>query len=339
MKNLFKIALLLFAGAALAVLTAWGALAIYYSPLGETPRQALAAAFGLFGLSVLLWFLFARTRLRAAVLFLAVFGILVVWWLEIPASNHRDWAPEYAVQPYVTVEGERLAFHNIRNFDYRTERDFTPRYYDRTFDLEKLESVDMIATYWMGDAVAHIMMSFGFGGGDFLAVSIETRREKTEGYSTVAGFFKQYELFYVVADERDLVRLRTNYRKDPPEHVYIYRIRVADAEKARRFLMDYVREINELKDRPGWYNTLTTNCTTNIFMHAGVNPGRLPFHWKILASGYIPEYLYEHGRLDTSLPFEELRRRAYVNEAAQAAGGAPDFSRRIRAGVPVPKVD
>ena len=228
-----------------------------------------------------------------------------------------------------------MTIHNIRNFDYRTETDFTPRYYDKTFDLRQLDSVDVIATYWMGDAIAHVFLSFGFSGKDFLAISIETRRERGESYSTIAGFFKQYELFYVVADERDLIRLRTNYRKDPPEDVYLYRSR-APADNARRLFLDYIREINSLAEKPEFYNALTTNCTTSILTHTRVNQGNLPLSWKVLLSGYVPQYLYERAAIDTSLPFEELKRRSLINAAAQAADTAPDFSQRIRAKLTIP---
>ena len=131
---------------------------------------------------------------------------------------------ENAVLPHATIEGDRVTVHNVRNFAYRTETDFTPAWHDKTYDLRQLEGVDLVATYWMGPAVAHIFLSFAFAGGDHLAVSIETRKEKGEGYSTVKGFFRQYELYYVVADERDVIGLRTNYRRDPPEDVYVYRI-------------------------------------------------------------------------------------------------------------------
>jgi hypothetical protein len=221
---------------------------------------------------------------------------------------------------------------NVRNFDYRTETDFTPRYEDRTYDLRRLDRVDLVAVYWMGPAIAHLFLSFGFGD-DYLAVSIEARKERGEGYSSLGGFFRQYELIYVVADERDVIRLRTNYRRDPPEDVYIYRAQ-GPPENARLVFLDYVRSINELAQRPAFYNTLTSNCTNVIYTHASVNPGHVPFSWKILLSGYAPEYIYDRGRLDRSLPFEELRRRSLVNAAAQAADQAPDFSRRIRAALP-----
>jgi hypothetical protein len=219
--------------------------------------------------------------------------------------------------------------HNIRNFDYRSETDYTPAYYDKRFDLRKLEGVDLVAVYWMGPAIAHIFVSFAFAGGDHLAVSIETRKEKGEDYSTIKGFFRQYELYYVVADERDVIRLRTNYRHDPPEDAYVYRLQ-GSIENGRRLFLDYIKKINALKSHPEFYNTLTTNCTTNIWFHSRVNPEHLPFSWKILASGYVPKYLYEAGRLETRMPFSELERRAHINARAQAADSAADFSRHIR---------
>ena len=227
------------------------------------------------------------------------------------------------------LDGELATVRNIRNFDYRSETDFTPRYYDRTFDLRKLESVDLFAVYWMGPHIAHTILSFGFEGGEHLAVSIETRKEKNESYSALGGFFRQYELFYVVADERDVIRLRTNYRKDPPEDVYLYRLH-GPAENGRRLLREYLHKINALRSEPEFYNTLTANCTGNIWLHSRVNPGHLPFSWKLLASGHVPEYLHQAGKLDPRVSFEELARASHINARARAADQAPDFSRRIR---------
>jgi hypothetical protein len=225
--------------------------------------------------------------------------------------------------------------HNIRNFNYRSETDFTPAYYTKTYDLSKLDSVDLFAIYWMGPAIAHTIISFGFADQDYLAVSIEARKEKGEAYSTIKGFFRQYEQIYIAADERDVIRLRSNYRNDPPEDVYRYRLQ-SSPELARQFFLDYLQTINELRDRPQFYNTLTANCTNLIWHHARVSPERIPFSWKLLASGYTPEYLYDMGRLDTSTSFAELTRSAYVNPVAQELGDVVDFSRRIRGGQAAP---
>jgi hypothetical protein len=317
----------------LALATGWGALAVFYlGPGSETLRNGLAWGFAALGLAATACVLARRTRRMAALAFAGLFGVALLLFAAATPSNDREWQTEVAVLPYASFDGDLVTVHNIRNFDYRSETDFTPAYYDRSFDLRKLDRLDLISVYWMGPAIAHVMLSFGFGE-DHLAISIEVRKERSESYSTLAGFFRQFEIVYIVSDERDVIRLRTNYRKDPPEDVYVYRA-TGDVENARRIFVDYMREINELRERPKWYNTLTTNCTTTILAHAKVNPGHVPMSWKVLLSGYAAEYLYQTGRLDQSFPFEELRRRSHVNPAAQAADAAPDFSQRIRAGVP-----
>jgi len=255
-------------------------------------------------------------------------------WRDIEALI-RDWQPEVAVLPYADIAGDLVTVHNIRNFDYRTETDFVPHWEDRTYDLRQLDSVDLIAVYWAGKAIAHIMVSFGFAGKDYVTVSIETRKEKGESYSTIAGFFKQYELVYVVADERDVIRLRTNYRKSPPEEVYLFRVH-APIENGRRVFLDYIRDINEVYAHPRFYNTLTTNCTTSALLHTRVNVGSPPLSWKVLLPGYFPAYAYELGRLDRRYPFPELERMSRVNDRAHAADKDPAFSQRIRDGLPLP---
>ena len=268
-------------------------------------------------------------RRAGAVAALALTAAAGAWWFGREASNERDWQADVARLPSAEINGDIVTLRGIRNFAYRSETDYAPAWYDRTFDLRKLEGVDLVAAYWMGPAIAHIFVSFAFAGGEHVAVSIEARKEKGEGYSTFKGFFRQYELVYVVADERDVIRLRSNYRRDPPEDVHVYRLR-GRPEDGRRLFLEYMKKINALKASPEFYNALTTNCTTNIWAHSLANPGHLPFSWKILASGFVPEYLYEAGRLDASVSFSELKRRAHVNARAKAANQAEDFSRRIR---------
>ena len=315
----------------LLLMGGWGVLALlYFDHANPGLRTALAAAYGVASLVALAGFMMRRWRWRAALAQLALFGVLLACWFNIQPSNDLVWAIPKAVLPYATFDGELVTLHNIRNFDYRSENDFTPAYYDRTFDLQKLNSADLFAVYWMGPAIAHVFLSFGFSDGNHLAISIEARDDQGEGYSTIKGFFRQYELYYVVGDERDIVRLRTNYRKDPPEEVHLYRLH-GPVGNGRALFLDYLREINSLKEHPAFYNTLTTNCTSNVWLHGRVNPGHLPYSWKILLSGHFPEYLYEGGRLDTSVPFAELQKRSVINLAAQAADKAEDFSQRIRA--------
>jgi len=327
-----KFALRLLTAILVTVMTLWVAGAIFYSPL---PSQGFRIALaGVFVFTTALAFLRSRNRRRTFLGFLVVFAVLVALFFQIPASNNREWQPEVSIAPYATFNGDFVTIHGVRNFDYRTETDFDVRWEDRTYDLRKLDSANLIAVYWAGKAIAHIMLSFGFEGKDYLTVSIETRKERGEAFSTIAGFFRKYELVYVFADERDIIRVRTTYRK-PQEDVYVYRLR-APLKNIRRVFLDYLKSINELRDKAEFYNTLTTNCTTSILLHTRMNPESPPMSWKILLSGYLPDYLYELGKLDTALPFAELEKISHVNEKAHSADKDPAFSQRIREGLPKP---
>lgn len=322
---------LFFLGLVMLVGGVWGTLAIYYAgPVNEVVRYVLVTGFGLVAFVSLILLAFQRFRWPAFGLFVLQFLIVLVWFEMIIPSNDRVWQEDVALLPFVTQDKNLFTVHNVRNNSYRSETDYTLSYYDKTYDLEKLVGVDIISVYWMGPAVAHVFVSFVFSDGKHLAVSIETRKEKGEEYSTIRGFFRQYELHYVVADERDVIGLRTNYRFDPIEDVYIYPM-AGTLKDARELFLTYVREINNLKENPEFYNTLTTNCTTNIWINATEKIKDIPFSWKILASGYVPEYLYENGRLQTNgLTFEALRKSVHVNARALKAGVCKDFSRCIR---------
>ncbi|MBI5507057.1 MAG: DUF4105 domain-containing protein [Deltaproteobacteria bacterium] len=321
---------------ALAATGAWSALALLLGPPDAPFFAALLAATGAAAALSVLVRSRPRLTLWTSALFAVALAAFAVRWSAVEPSNDRDWQNDVAVLTTADIDGDRVTIHNIRDLEYRSETDYTPRYYDKTFDLRELDSADLIASYWMGDAIAHIFVSFGFAGKDYLAISIETRKEKGEEYSTVAGFFRQYEILDVVADERDLIGVRTNIRNNPPEDVYLYRTRTPP-DRVRRLFLDYLREINALAAHPEFYNTATTNCTTGILAHSHVNTTANRYSWKIALSGYAPLYVYEKGGLDDSMPFEELRRRSRINEAARAGGLGGGFSQRIRAGVPDPR--
>ena len=327
MKTLGKLLLAL----ALLCLTAWGAVALLIAgPQDGQLSKALAAGMGLLALIAVsrLWLKRGRRVTSAALLLVAAaWGF---WWQSLAPSNDRPWQRDVAVLPSATLDGNLITLHNVRNFQYRSEFDYTPGYYDKQVRLDELVGVDLIATYWMGPSIAHVFLSFAFADGQHVAVSIETRKEVGESYSTLNGFFRQYELYYVVADERDVIGLRTNHRQDPPEQVYLYRLQ-GDLENARRLFMAYIERINQLHERPEFYNTLTTNCTTSIWLSAQVNEQHVPFSWKLLASGYVPQYLHEQGRLlGSERPFAELQRDALINDRAHAAGDSMEFSQLIR---------
>jgi Domain of unknown function (DUF4105) len=292
-------------------------------------RKMLAGLFALTLLAALLALFLPEWRWPVSAIHWGAIALFLATWSRVEPSNNRDWLTEVSRTPRVTVTDDAVRFHDVRDFDYRSAKDFDARWYDRAYRLDRLRGVDLFSVHWMGPAIAHMFVSFDFGADGRVAISIEARKSKGEGYSSVLGFFRHYELAFIVADERDVVRLRTNHRKAPTEDVYLYRLS-ATPEEARGFLMSYVRRINSLAERPEFYNTLTTNCTNTIWQLANVNPGHVPFSWKVLVSGYAAEYLYDQGRLDRSMPFDELTARGHVNARGLAAGADPAYSELIR---------
>jgi hypothetical protein len=302
-------------------------MAIYYSnlPWGGV-RLAAAVAFAAFAI----WALWFSRQRRMSVAFIVLFLAVVAWWISISPTHNRAWRPEVAVMPRAIIDGDRVRITGVRNFDYRSRNDFTARYEEREVQLSHLTGLDFFVSYWSEGLVGHTFLSFIFDNAPPLSISIETRPEVGEGFDPIASLFKQFELIYVVGDERDLVRVRTNYRK---ETVYLYRLN-SSPNDARRLLMVYLERINELADRPEFYHLLSNSCTINIIRYANAAGREGRFDIRHLLNGMIDSYLYHSGRVDTTLPFDELRRRSQINGVAQAADGAPDFSDRIRASLP-----
>ena len=273
-----------------------------------------------------------RPLLHACLWALAPCAAVGCWWRSIRPRNDRDWQPDVARTPTAERQGSVVTVRDVRDFDYRTETDFTERWEERRYDLDRVVGLDLFVSYWGPTLYAHTILSWDFEDAPPLAASIETRKEKGESYSAVLGFFRQYELVYVLADERDVVRLRTNYRG---EKVFLYRLATSRAG-ARALLEQYLDEANTLAREPAWYNAFTDNCTTAIWRNVrALSPGN-PFDWRLLANGHLDRMLYERGRVDTSLPFAELRERSDVTERAKACGSRDDFSRCIREGLPAP---
>lgn len=250
-------------------------------------------------------------------------------------SNDRDWTLDQRVLPFAEVRGPLVTIRNVRNFTYRTTSDYTPAYYDKTFDLRKLESVWFFVEPFGKGGAAHTFVSFGFGGNDFVAVSIEIRKEKGESFSPLKGLLRRYELMYVIGDERDLVKLRTNYRNDV---VYLYPIRTTP-EKKRAMFLAMIARANSLRAHPEFYNTLTNTCTTNLVDHVNtIAPKRVPFSPAVLLPASSDKLAYDLGLIDTSLPFAQMRTAAQINEPARRFADDPDFSTKIRQSLPFQKV-
>jgi len=312
----------------LFLLTAWAAACLWFD---GPPARPVAGALALgFVIAVIALLVLVRPVWRLWAAFLVLFVLVQLWWLALEPSNDREWLADVAELPSATFDGDLVTIRNVRNFGYRSETDFDANWETRTYDLSQLRGLDMFLSYWGSPMIAHTIASWEFADGQHLAVSIETRKEVGEEYSAVLGFFRQFELYYVVADERDVIGVRTNHRG---EEVYLYRLKTP-VPVARALLVDYLNEMNRLVSEPRWYNALLNNCTTAIRKHQrNVSSGR-SFDWRIIVNGYIDELGYERGTIDTSLPFAELRRRSDITDKAKAADSAPDFSRQIRAGLP-----
>ncbi|TLX56619.1 hypothetical protein DN824_15285 [Stutzerimonas nosocomialis] len=309
---------------------AWGALALFHRLEWPAPAtNALVAVWCILGggLLVLLW---RRPPLWALSAQLLALAVLLSWWYTLQPSNQRTWADDVARISRGRVDGEQLLLDNVRNFHWRSDQDYDITWESRTYDLRQLASVDLLTSYWGMPAIAHILVSFGFEDGQQLVFSVETRKEKGERYSELGGFFKEFELSIVATDERDAVRVRTNVRD---EDVYLYRIDMPKPAM-RELLLSYVAQGNALVEQPRFYNTLTANCTTIVFdMVQGIIDG-LPVDHRLLLTGYLPGYVEDIGGLQKGYSLEELRRRGRITERAIQADEAPDFSRRIRQGVP-----
>jgi hypothetical protein len=312
--------------AALAIL--WAAAAIWIDG-PESRALAGALAGGLVLLAVTAALLIRPWRRTVLTVFVPC-ALVLAWWLMLAPSNARDWQPDVARLPSATIDGSRLTVSNVRNFDYRAETDFTERWETRTYDLDDLVGFDMFISFWGPTLYGHTIASWAFADGRHLAISIETRKETDEAYSAMLGFFRQYERYYVVADERDLVGLRANHRG---ETVQLYRIG-GDMGNGRELLLAYVKEINALAEQPRWYNALNQNCTTTIWQHTRAVGSGPRLDWRLLANGYLIDLAYARGTVNTDIPLEELKRRSDITARARSAGHREDFSEVIREDLP-----
>ena len=308
----------------------WGGFALWYQfPGGQLAKGIGIALWGALSLVMLIALWQGRVTLGVVAFALAFAGLLV-WWTRLPASNDHDWADDVAQITHGTVDGSRVTLHNVRNFDWRTQTEYTQRWETRSYDLDGLKSVDMIMSYWSGPAIAHMLISFGFEHGAQVVFSVEIRRQRTQAFSQIGGFFKEFELSIVAADERDVIRVRTNIRG---EDDFLYRLQLPAAAMRQLFLR-YIEEANRLVDQPRFYNTITVNCTTLVYHMMKRIVGRLPLDYRLLFSGYLPEYVYSVGGLDRRFSLAELRAGGRIAPRALISDRSATFSADIRRGVP-----
>jgi hypothetical protein len=319
---------------ALLAATLWGACALWF----QLPHGAMLVALPawcLLGLASVpaLWLRpgqRAARRLPAA--FLAAALLLFGWWQSLAPSHERAWADDVARLLESEADGDRVVLRNVRNFDWQTETHYQARWETREYDLKHLVAGDLILSYWMGPHIAHTLVSFGFDDGRKLVFSLEIRKERQESFSAIGGFFKEFEQVIIAADERDIIRTRSNVRR---EDVYMYRLRATPAQ-LRALFRAYLERAAQLRRTPEFYNTMTSNCTTIVFELARqIDPG-LPLDYRLLLSGHVDEYAYDQGALAPGVPFAELRRRGYIDTRARQADSDDSraFSQAIRAGMP-----
>lgn len=304
----------------------WAGAALYIDLPTAWLRVPAAALFAVLLLAILI---FLRGRWYKLLACLTAFAAVLAWWLSLTPSNTRDWQQDVAKLASAEIDGDKLTIYNLRNFDYRTEFDYTPHWETRSYDLAQLKGIDLFVTFWGSPWIAHPIVTFRFGDDQYLAISVETRKEVGEEYSALLGFFRQYELTYILADERDLIRLRTNYRVG--EEVYLYRT-TTSPEAARAILLGYLETVNAFTSEPVWYNAITSNCTTGIRIHTAPVAGKAaaPWDWRLLLNGKADEFAYQYGRLAGNLPFPELKAQAHINDVARMADRSPNFSWLIR---------
>jgi uncharacterized protein DUF4105 len=318
------------AGVLLFLSGAWGAIALFYQLPGPVPARVTGAVLWSLLYLGLLAALFGWRAWWAPIALAVALALLIGWWTTIRPRNDRVWSDDVARLLSGEVHGSRVTLHNVRDFDWRADDDYDARWETREYDLDHLVSADAILSYWSSEAIAHAMLSFGFDDGRHVVFSMEIRREKGEAFSEVGGFFKQFELVLIAADEHDIVRVRTNVRG---EDDYIFPLRMPN-EAMRSLFLSYVNAANDLVGQPRFYNTVTSNCTTIVYRMARRIDNGLPFDIRLLLTGYLPGYLRDNGALDPRLSVDEWRKQGRITDRARATKPGDDFSAIIREGVP-----
>jgi hypothetical protein len=328
MRKAFRFALVALTGFACLLAIAWAAGALYFDLPIARLRATLALAYGLAMLVVLLSI---KGRWRAMGMVAVGFVVVLGWWLTIKPGNEGNWQPDVAQLAWVEINGDDVILHNVRNCDYRTETDYDARWETRTVRTSQITGADLAINYWGSPLIAHPIVSFQFADALPVCFSIETRKQVGQSYSAIRGLYRQFGLIYVVADERDVIRVRTNFRQG--EDIYLYRTTMTAAQARERF-HEYLRSLNEIRDHPRWYNAITTNCTTSIRDQHPIAE-RIPWDWRLLLNGKADELMFErHTIVTAGLPFPELKARSLVNARAKAADASPNFSELIRVGLP-----
>ncbi len=310
----------------LAFFSLWGTLALWYRLPGPDWLGLVAAAlFAILAIFTLIRF-FTPLRWQALAVFAVVLAGIGIWWQTLSPPIEANWSPQVARQLQGEVDGDILTLTNMRDFKWRGPEDYDENWIDRSYDLSTIKSTDLVLSYWGSPMMAHMIVSFGFENGEYLAWSVEVRRLEGGSFSPISDFFKSHTISYIASPETDVIGTRSNIRK---EQVYIYRLDLTP-EEARAFIALYVADANRQIDDPQWFNSVFSNCTTDVLKLLNAAGLRLPLDYRLLANGYLPEFAHDEGLLRSDLPLSELKARGHINELAQAHGLEDGFSQAIR---------
>ncbi len=308
---------------------AWATLALWYQLPGGTVGRTAGSVTWVLMVAALAMVAIVRRSWLPLGTYAALYVILLLWWLSIAPSNERVWADDVSRPATGEISGSEVTLHQVRDFTWRSDSDYDAHWESRHYDLDQLTTADAVLSYWGSKAIAHAMISFGFDDGRHVVFSVEIRRQRGQEYSPIGGFFKQFETILIAADEHDIIRVRTNVRG---EDDYIYPLRMNQATMQGLFL-SYVKAANDLAEKPAFYNTITSNCTTIVYGMAKHLDPALPWDARLLLTGYLPEYLHKIGAVDPQPSVEELTRRGRITERARHSEPKDDFSRVIREGI------
>lgn len=295
----------------------WLCMALWFQePLGWLFSKILIGVWIAFALSILGIYISKICLNRAQDIFIYFFAFVcaLLWYFTIPALQDREWSPEVSKTLSFEQQGDIVTLHNVRNFNWRTEEDYDQHWETRTFNLNDLSGVNIITSYWMGPQIAHTLVSFDFKNSAPITFSIEIRKEKNEAFSALGGFFRKFELSLITADEKDIIYTRSNVRG---EQVYFFPIAMPKPEM-RALFEEYLKKSVDLEKQAKWYNTLTSNCTTLVFdMVQSISNNNLPMDYRLLASGYLPNYLYDLNALNHNWSMKKWYEKAHVNPKVQ----------------------
>ncbi len=316
--------------------SAWLCMAIWIQqPINHIVSYALIGIWIAFALSILgIYFSYVFSRRKDILIYCLAFLFALIWYFSLPARQDRDWNPEVAKMLNYEKHGDQITLHNVRNFDWHADGSYTERWETRHYNLNEITGVNIITSYWMGPQIAHTLVSFDFAHSAPLTFSIEIRKEKTEDFSAIGGFFRQFEVSLIAADEKDIIYTRSNVRG---EQVYFFPIKMGMAERKALF-EEYLSKSDDLAEHAKWYNTLTSNCTTLVFdMVQAVSKKQLPVDYRLLASGYLPNYLYDLNAISHQWSMQTWYQRAHVNPRVSNKQylSSEQYSKLLRQGLPL----